>query len=173
MENIILAGGCFWCTEAIFKSLKGVIDAIPGYSGGDIQNPGYYQVASGETNHAECVFVTFNPNIIKLEDILRVFFKLHDPTELNRQGADIGTQYRSAIFYVDEEQRKVAEKIKSEISNDYKNQVVTEITKYKNFFPAEPEHKDYYFKNRSNAYCRIVIDPKIEKLKKEFSQITK
>lgn len=168
METIILSGGCFWCTEAVFKSLKGVSEVIPGYSGGEIENPTYEQVSSGESGHAESVKITFDPSIITLEDLFEVFFKLHDPTTLNRQGADIGTQYRSAIFYIDDDQRKRAEEAKSKIPN-----AVTEITAFKNFFPAEAYHKDYYFKNRKSAYCTLVIDPKINKLKKNFSSLLK
>ncbi len=171
MEKIILAGGCFWCTEAVFKSLKGVISAIPGYSGGYTKNPGYYDVASGQTNHAESVEVTFDPNILTLENLLTVFFKLHDPTELNKQGADVGTQYRSAVFYFSDKQKEIAQKVKKDIAKDFLKPVVTEITQFNNFYPAESEHKDYYFRNKNNAYCRLVIDPKIDKLKKGFSEM--
>lgn len=167
-ETIILAGGCFWCTEAVFKSLRGVIEVTPGYSGGEIENPTYEQVSSGESGHAESVKITFDPKMISLDDILEVFFKLHDPTTLNRQGADIGTQYRSAIFYSNNNQKEIAEKFKSKIPN-----AVTEITPFKNFFPAEEYHRDFYFKNRGNAYCKLVIDPKIQKLKKEFNDMLK
>ncbi len=150
-ETIILAGGCFWCTEAVFSSLKGVEKVVPGYSEG-----------------AESVQITFDPKILPLKDLLYVFFKLHDPTQLNRQGADIGTQYRSAVFYNSEEQRMEAEKAKAEISR-----AVTEIAPYKNFSPAGEEHKQYYLKNKGNLYCTLVIDPKIQKLKKEFGQFLK
>jgi peptide-methionine (S)-S-oxide reductase len=171
METIILAGGCFWCTETVFKSLKGVSEVVPGYSGGDIENPGYYEVASGESGHAESVKVTFDPSVISLETIFEVFFKLHDPTELNRQGADVGPQYRSAIFYADDGQKKAAEDAKKLAGKDHKNPIVTEITQYKNFYPAGPEHKDYYFKNKGNIYCTLVIDPKISKLRKNFAEL--
>ena len=167
-QTITLAGGCFWCTEAVFKSLKGVISVVPGYSGGSIENPTYEQVSSGNSGHAESVQITFDPKIISLEELLDVFFRLHDPTQLNRQGADIGHQYRSAIFYLSGEQKSSAENAKSKIPN-----AVTEIVPYKNFFPAEENHKDYYFKNKGNVYCTLVIDPKIEKLKKDFSSLTK
>jgi peptide-methionine (S)-S-oxide reductase len=168
METITLAGGCFWCTEAVFSQLKGVEKVVPGYSGGTVENPSYDQVSSGETGHAESVQITFDPKIIPLDKLLYVFFKLHDPTTLNRQGADVGTQYRSAIFYTTDAQKIMAEKAKSKIPN-----AVTEITKYTNFFPADPSHKEYYFKHRSSAYCILVIDPKIQKLKKKFGDMLK
>lgn len=173
METITLAGGCFWCTEAIFSQLKGVEKVIPGYSGGNISNPSYWDVASGRSGHAESVQIDFDPNIISLEKILYVFFKLHDPTQLNRQGADVGTEYRSAMFFSNESQKTAAEKAKGEIQKDYKSPVVTEITAYKNFFPASAEHKDYYLKNKGDIYCTLVIDPKINKLKKEFGKYLK
>lgn len=173
MESIILAGGCFWCTETIFKSLKGITEVIPGYSGGETTNPSYYEVASGSSGHAECVKVSFDPKVISLEKILSVFFKLHDPTTLNRQGVDVGTQYRSAIFYNNEEQKEIVEKSVKLSQKDYKNKIVTEITKYKNFFPAEEEHKNFYIKNKGGLYCTLVIDPKIKKLRSEFGSIVK
>lgn len=168
MQTITLAGGCFWCTEAIFSQLKGVTKVIPGYSGGTIDNPTYEQVSLGDSGHAESVQIIFDPQVISLDKLLYVFFKLHDPTTLNQQGADVGTQYRSAIFYTDEEQKTAAEKAKSEIP-----EAVTEITKYTNFFPAGEEHREYYFKNKGNIYCTLVIDPKINKLKKEFGSMLK
>lgn len=178
MENsqvvtIILAGGCFWCTEAIFKSLKGVSLAVPGYSGGDVDNPSYEQISMGNTNHAESVKVEFDPEILPLKDLLYVFFKLHDPTTLNRQGADVGTQYRSAIFYTNENQRKIIAEVIKIVQKEYQDPVVTQVVEFKNFFPAEEYHRDYYFKNSSQAYCKLVIDPKIQKLKKEFSSMLK
>lgn len=167
-ETITLAGGCFWCTEAVFKSLKGIASVIPGYSGGDVNNPTYGAVSSGNSGHAESVQITFDPKVISLDKLLYVFFKLHDPTQLNRQGADVGTQYRSAIFYNSEEQR-----VKAWIAKDKIPGAVTEITKYKNFYPAELEHRDFYFKNKGNPYCALVIDPKIEKLKRDFKEYLK
>lgn len=169
METIVLAGGCFWCTEAIFKSLKGVSSAIPGYSGGDIDNPSYDQISMGNTNHAESVKVEFNPEVLSLKDLLYVFFKLHDPTTLNRQGADVGTQYRSAVFYNDGNQKKTVEEVIAMVQKEYKDPIVTQVAEFKNFFPAEEYHRDYYFKNSNQGYCKLVIDPKIQKLKKEFS----
>lgn len=164
METAILAGGCFWCTEAIFRRLKGVESVTSGYTGGNVENPTYEQVSSGITNHAEAVQIKFDSTIIAFEKLLEIFFALHDPTTLNQQGADVGTQYRSAIFYNTEEQKDIAEKIKSTIPN-----AVTEITKATTFYSAEDYHKDYYENNSSAGYCRIVIDPKIKKLIKEFS----
>lgn len=172
METATLAGGCFWCTEAIFKRLKGVLSVIPGYSGGNPPegglSPTYEQVSSGKTNHAESVQITFDPTIISFEKLLEVFFALHDPTTLNQQGADIGTQYRSAIFYHSEKQKQTAEKIKATIPK-----AVTEITRFTAFYAAEAYHKDYYEKNSKAGYCKIVIDPKITKLYKEFSEVVK
>lgn len=164
MEMATLAGGCFWCTEAIFKRLKGVGSVIPGYAGGTVANPTYEQVSSGTTGHAESAQITFDPKIISFEKLLTIFFHLHDPTTANRQGNDVGPQYRSAIFYHDGNQKKSAEKLKKEISN-----AVTEITPFTNFYPAEDYHRDYYAKNSSQPYCQYVIDPKIQKLIKEFS----
>jgi peptide-methionine (S)-S-oxide reductase len=175
MENTELAtfaNGCFWCTEAVFRRLNGVISAIPGYSGGTIPNPSYGQVSSGASGHAESIQVEFDPSIISYEKLLEVFWATHDPTTLNRQGADIGTQYRSAIFYHDEAQKTIAQESKQnlEASGKYTDPIVTEITSYKNFYPASAEHKDFYERNRSSSYCRLVIDPKIQKLYKNFKK---
>jgi len=168
METITLAGGCFWCTETVFKMLKGVSEVVPGYSGGAIDNPSYWQVASGKSGHAESVKITFDPKTITLQELLYVFFKLHDSTQLNGQGVDVGTEYRSAIFYRTEKQKEIAEKLKSEVPG-----AITEIAKFKNFYPASEEHKNYYFKNKGNIYCTLVIDPKINKLKKDFADYIK
>lgn len=173
METITLAGGCFWCTEAVFSQLKGVVKVTPGYSGGNVKNPSYEEVSTGETGHAESVQIEFDPKIITLDQLLYVFFKLHDPTELNRQGADIGTQYRSAVFYRNEEQKQAAEKAKDEAGKEHDNPVVTEIAEFSSFYPADPSHKDYYFKHRASPYCILVIDPKIQKLKHEFGGLLK
>lgn len=173
METITLAGGCFWCTETVFKFLRGVEKVEPGYSGGNVENPDYYDVASGKTGHAESVQVIFDPKTISLKTLLNVFFKLHDPTQLNGQGVDIGTQYRSAIFFNSENQRKVAVEALERAQKDYKKTIVTEITPFINFYKAPEEHRDYYFKNKGNIYCRIVIDPKLNKLKKEFAENVK
>jgi len=168
-----LAGGCFWCTEAIFSQLKGVSKVTPGYSGGDVENPSYEDVSSGETGHAESVQIEFDEKVIPFNTLLEVFFKLHDPTTLNQQGADMGTQYRSAIFYMDEDQKKSAQKAIETYQKDFKDKIVTEVTQFKNFYPADPSHKDYYFKHRLTPYCMVVIDPKINKLKKDFGKILK
>lgn len=171
METITIAGGCFWCTEAIFSQLKGVTVVTPGYSGGEVENPSYQAVCTGSTGHAEAVEITFDPNILSINDLLYVFFKLHDPTTLNKQGADEGTQYRSAIFYRDDSQKNAAESGIKKAQSEYENPIVTEVTKYKNFFPADPSHKEYYFTHRQTPYCMFVIDPKIKKLKKDFANL--
>ncbi|HSX48704.1 MAG TPA: peptide-methionine (S)-S-oxide reductase MsrA [Candidatus Saccharimonadales bacterium] len=173
METATLAGGCFWCTEALFKSLKGVMSIKPGYSGGDNVNPTYEEVSGGETGHAESIQIEFDPKIISFKDILYIFMKTHDPTTLNRQGADMGTQYRSAIFYHDEKQKKAAEELIEGLQKDYKDKIVTEITEFKNFYEAEDYHKNYYENHQNAPYCRLVIDPKLEKLKKNFSKFIK
>lgn len=175
LETATLAGGCFWCTEAIFKRLKGVNKVRPGYSGGKVENPTYEQVCSGSTGHAETIQIKFDPKIISYEKLLEVFFKLHDPTTLNQQGADYGTQYRSAIFYHDEKQKQTAEKVKWDIekSGMYENKVVTEIVPFKNFYVAENYHKNYYDSNRSQPYCQVVIDPKIQKLLQDYKSVVK
>jgi len=164
METATIAGGCFWCTEAVFKRLKGVMSVIPGYAGGSIPNPTYKQVCDGNTGHAEAIQISFDPAKISFEKLLQIFFHLHDPTTMNRQGNDVGPQYRSAIFYHDEAQKVTAEKIKKEIEG-----AVTEITLYTNFYPAEDYHRDYYAKNSYQPYCQYVIDPKIQKLTREFA----
>lgn len=170
LETATLAGGCFWCTEAIFKRLKGINEVRPGYSGGQDEKPTYEEVCTGTTGHAEAIQIKFDPKIISYQKLLEVFFKLHDPTTLNQQGADYGTQYRSSIFYHDENQKKTAEKVEAEIkkAGTYKNKIVTEIVPFKNFFAAEDYHQNYYDNNRSQPYCQIVIDPKLQKLFQEF-----
>ncbi len=169
-ETATFAGGCFWCTEAVFKRLKGVTSVMPGYTGGDTDNPSYEEVSGGTTGHAEAIQVTFDPSIISFDQLLDVFFVTHDPTTLNRQGNDIGTQYRSAIFYNDDKQKKavIAKKGKLEQEKKYSDPIVTEIVQYKNFFAADEDHKDYYDNNRIAPYCMFVIDPKIRKLMKDF-----
>ena len=173
METLTLAGGCFWCTEAIFSQIKGVEKVTPGYSGGTVDNPSYEEVSTGKTGHAESIQIVFDPKIITLDQLFYIFFKLHDPTTLDRQGADIGTQYRSAIFFDSARQKEAAEKAIGKAQKDYKDPIVTELVAYKNFFPADPSHKDYYFKHRLSPYCILVIDPKIQKLKKEFGSYLK
>lgn len=176
METATLANGCFWCTEAIFKRVKGVESVTSGYTGGHMKNPSYYDVTSGETGHAESLEVKFDPNIISYDRILDIFFATHDPTELNRQGNDIGIQYRSAIFYHDDGQKEIAEKKIKQLTDEkrYEDPIVTEIKPFSTFYPAEEFHKDYYDTNRNiNAYCRVVIDPKIQKLLTSFKEDVK
>jgi len=160
------AGGCFWCTEAIFKRLKGVKKVTPGYSGGNKNDPSYDEVSSESTGHTESIQIEFDPKVISYKQLVEVFFKTHDPTTLNKQGNDVGTQYRSVIFYHSPEQKKIAESL-------MKGNYVTEIVEYKNFFEAEGYHHDYYDKNKSQPYCRLVIDPKIQKLYKDFGGLVK
>ncbi len=164
-EKATFAGGCFWCTEAVFEEVEGVVDVVSGYSGGFTDNPTYEEVCTGRTGHAECVQITYNPDKITYEKLLDIFWMVHDPTTLNRQGADVGTQYRSAIFYHSEEQRLTAEKSKLNISKYFKDKIVTEIAPLKKFFKAEEYHQDYFKKNPDAAYCKIVIKPKLEKLR--------
>jgi peptide-methionine (S)-S-oxide reductase len=165
-EIAILAGGCFWCMEAIFKRLKGVISVLPGYAGGHIKNPSYDQVCSDTSGHAESLQIEFDPIQISFEKILDVFWHTHNPTTLNRQGNDAGTQYRSAIFYHSKKQKELAEKSKAQIEKEgiYTNPIVTEITPFTNFYVAENYHKDYFNKNQEAPYCSIIISPKIQKL---------
>jgi peptide-methionine (S)-S-oxide reductase len=166
-----LAAGCFWCVEAIFSRLKGVINVIPGYTGGTVPDPEYRQVCSGRTGHAEAVQIQFDPRQIAFEELLDVFWHIHDPTTLNRQGADVGTQYRSAIFYHDQKQRESAErsKLMAGKAGLWPDPIVTEIVPFVKFYPAESYHLDYYRQNPSNMYCRMVIGPKIKKLEEAFS----
>lgn len=170
-----MAGGCFWCTEAIFKRIRGVVTTMPGYSGGSVENPTYKEVHSGKTGHAEAIQIEFDPKIINLETLFGVFFKLHNPTTVNRQGVDFGTQYRSVIFYRDEKQKDIALKVKAGIDKSglYKNKVVTKIEKFKNFYNAEDYHQNYYDDNKNALYCRLIIDPKIKKLLKNFGNLVK
>lgn len=171
MAITTLASGCFWCTEAVMQRLRGVESVVSGYTGGPKANPTYEEVCTGRTGHAEAVQVTFDPAIVSYEDLLHVYFKTHDPTTLNRQGADVGTQYRSAIFYHDEEQKETAERVIRELieSKEYDDPIVTELTPATDFYVAEDYHSDFYNRNREYGYCRVVIDPKVQKLYKEFS----
>lgn len=174
-EVATLAGGCFWCTEAIYQRIKGVVSVVSGYTGGTQENPTYEQVGSGKTGHAEAVQITFDPAVTPFAEVLDIFFHLHNPTQMNRQGSDVGTQYRSAIFYHTEEQKRIAEEIKSKIdaSGDYKDPIVTEITPFTKFYPAEDYHKNYYNQNTKAPYCMLIINPKLEKLAKEYKDKTK
>lgn len=172
-QTATFAGGCFWCTEAIFSRLKGVIKVTPGYAGGVVVNPTYQQVSSGRAGHAESVQIDFDPSQITYSTLLNIFWDTHDPTQLNRQGADIGSQYRSVIFTHTQDQAVAARKSKIhlESSNKYPTAVVTQIVPFSSFYPAEEEHKNYYFNNRSSQYCRLVIDPKIAKFMNRYSDI--
>lgn len=165
-----LAGGCFWCLEAVFDDLKGVESVESGYSGGHVPDPSYEDVCTGETGHAEVVQITFDPQVIPFPDLLRVFFSIHDPTTPNRQGADMGTQYRSAIFYHDEEQKKTAETLIRELTEAklWDNPIVTEVTPFTNFFLAENYHQEYFANNPWQPYCRAVVAPKLAKFRKQF-----
>lgn len=171
LAKATLAAGCFWCTEAIFKRLKGITSVIPGYTGGRRKNPTYQEVSLGTTGHAEAIQIKFDPNIISYEKLLEVFFKLHDPTTLNRQGPDVGTQYRSVIFYHDDQQRKTAQKSKRQAQKIYQNPLLTEIIPFKKFYPAENYHQNYYENYKNQPYCQLVIDPKIQKLYQDFGEI--
>ncbi len=169
-EVATLGGGCFWCTEAVFSELKGVEKAEPGYSGGSLPNPTYEQVCSGTTGHAEVMQVTFDPNVISYKEILDVFFAIHDPTTLNRQGNDVGTQYRSVIFYHSEEQKATAEKVIEELTKakTWDAPIVTQVEPFKAFYQAEDYHKNYFKRHPEQAYCQVVIAPKVAKLRKLF-----
>jgi peptide-methionine (S)-S-oxide reductase len=169
-ETATLAGGCFWCLEAVFLELRGVHRVVSGYSGGTVRNPSYREVCTGATGHAEAVQVSFDPGEITYRDLLEVFFTIHDPTTLNRQGADVGTQYRSAIFYHSDEQKEIAGEVisKLERAGTWENPVVTEVVPFREFYPAEDYHLDYYRQHGEEPYCRVVIAPKIAKLRKKF-----
>lgn len=174
-ELAILGGGCFWCTEATFRAIEGVVQVLPGYSGGELKNPSYSDVCSGETGHAEVISIEFDPNKVTFEQLLGVFFATHDPTTLNRQGADVGTQYRSVIFYTSEEQKHTAECVINRLnaSNQFKKPIVTEITALNILYAAENYHENYFEKNPNQPYCRIVIAPKVEMLKSNFDYMLK
>jgi peptide-methionine (S)-S-oxide reductase len=173
MKTAVFGGGCFWCTEAVFKMLKGVAKVEPGYAGGSKDSPTYEQVSGGATGHAEVIRVTYDPSIISYRDLLTVFFGSHDPTTLNRQGTDTGTQYRSVIFYNDEEEKREAETLIREIDESLRDgtRVVTELIPATAFYPAEDYHRDYFAQNTSAPYCQLVIEPKIEKVRARFSAL--
>jgi peptide-methionine (S)-S-oxide reductase len=174
-EKATLGGGCFWCTEAVFLGMKGVETVTPGYSGGHIKNPAYREVITGRTGHAEVVQITFNPEIVTFTEILEVFFMTHDPTTLNRQGADTGTQYRSAIFYHSTEQKSIAENVIHLFEKEkvYDTPIVTEVTAFSNFYEAEDYHKNYFARNPDQPYCQFVVAPKVEKFRKVFKEKVK
>ncbi|MCX8091267.1 MAG: peptide-methionine (S)-S-oxide reductase MsrA [Verrucomicrobiae bacterium] len=168
LERATLGGGCFWCMEAVFERVPGVRAVTSGYAGGHVANPTYEQVCTGETGHAEVVQIEYDPARVSFEQLLELFWKAHDPTSLNRQGADVGTQYRSVIFYENERQKLAAEKSKADAARNFSRPIVTEIAPLKAFYPAEAYHQDYYRKNPNAAYCRMVIRPKLEKLEREL-----
>lgn len=173
IDTATFGTGCFWCTEAVFEQLNGVVKVTSGYSGGNVPNPSYKQVCTGETGHAECVQILYEPDKISFDELLEVFWQVHDPTSLNQQGADIGTQYRSAIFYHDAAQKEKAEKYKRELneSGAFAKPVVTEISPAQKFYPAEDYHQEYYANNKNtNPYCAVVIRPKLEKFQKVFGK---
>ncbi|WP_428393651.1 peptide-methionine (S)-S-oxide reductase MsrA [Lichenicoccus sp.] len=171
MAQAVLGGGCFWCLEAVYKDLRGVSEVMSGYAGGHAANPSYERVCSGTTGHAEVVRITYDPDMLSYTDLLRVFFTIHDPTTLNRQGGDVGTQYRSVIFVANDEERRMAEAARAEIEAAavWDGDIVTEITDLPAFYPAEPEHHDYYAKHPGAGYCRVVIAPKVAKFRKQFA----
>ncbi len=172
LETATLAGGCFWCLEAIFDDLKGVTDVVSGYSGGSTPNPSYEQVCTGRTGHAESVQVTFDPAVISFRELLEVFFTIHDPTTLNRQGADVGTQYRSAIFYHTPEQKAAAEEVISQLSAEkvWDRPFVTELKPFTGFYAAEDYHQEYFSRNPYQPYCQVVIAPKVAKFRKKYME---
>jgi len=172
LETTTLGGGCFWCVEAIYQDVKGVHSVVSGYAGGHVKNPTYEQVCTKTTGHAEVTQLAFDPDVISFEDILYIFWRTHDPTTLNRQGADVGPQYRSVIFYHDDEQKRIAEKSKAETdaSNLWKDPIVTEISPITEFYKAEDYHQNFYRSNPYQPYCRAVIDPKVRKFRKSFQE---
>lgn len=175
LEKAVLGAGCFWCVEAIFQDIKGVEKVESGYSGGSAKNPTYKEVCTGTTGHAEVVQLTFDPSVVTYEQLLTVFFHVHDPTTLNKQGADVGTQYRSAIFYMTDDQKKTAEKVKEDITKSglWDDPIVTEITQFSEYYPAEDYHQNYFNENPNQSYCSYVIAPKVKKFYKEFGYLLK
>ncbi len=169
-EIATLAGGCFWCLEAVYDDLRGVMSVESGYAGGSVKNPTYRQVCEGTTGHAEAVRITFDPQVVSYAELLRVFFTIHDPTTLNRQGADVGTQYRSAIFYHSEEQREVAEQVIAELgaAQVWDTPIVTEVSPLPDYYPAEDYHQEYFQRNPEQPYCRAVVAPKVSKFRKQY-----
>lgn len=172
MEKATLGGGCFWCLEPIYDALKGVQQVIPGYAGGDVPQPSYEQVCTGRTGHAEVVQITYDPAEIDYRELLRVFFTIHDPTTLNRQGADVGTQYRSVIFYHSPEQHQIAEEVIAEVAREglWRDPIVTQLVPYTEFYPAEEYHHRYFERNPHQGYCRVVIAPKVAKFRQKYME---
>lgn len=169
------AGGCFWCTEAVYEQMKGVKSATSGYIGGSVPNPTYQDVCTGLTGHAEAVEIEYDPTVVPYEKLLKVFFATHDPTTLNRQGADVGTQYRSGVFYHDDEQKRIAEDVikRLEAAKVFSGRIVTEVTKATTFYPAETYHQEYFANNPRQPYCQAVVAPKVEKFRKVFAELLK
>lgn len=174
-EIITLGGGCFWCVEAVYVEMIGVNKVVSGYMGGHVDNPTYEQICTGTTGHVEVIQVEYEPDMVSLELILSVFFTVHDPTTLNRQGNDVGPQYRSAIFYHSDEQKQVAEKVMADVTTEglWPNPLVTELTPADTFYPAEAYHQDYYARNPYQGYCMVVISPKVNKFRSKFAQLRK
>ncbi len=172
-EVATLGGGCFWCLEAVYDQVRGVVDVVSGYAGGDVPNPSYELVCTGSTGHAEVVQVTFDPSVISYREILEIFFSIHDPTTPNRQGADVGTQYRSVIFYHNEAQRRAAQMKIDDLADTYTDPIVTSVAPLEAFYPAEDYHQDYFKKHPSRAYCRAVVAPKVAKFQRHFTAMVK
>jgi peptide-methionine (S)-S-oxide reductase len=173
METIVLGGGCFWCTEAVFKMLKGVLSVEPGYAGGQKENPTYEEVSSGKTGHAEVTKIEYDPRIVSLNTLLTVFFATHDPTTIDRQGNDVGEQYRSIILYSTDEQKKISENFIKELqdSSIEGNPIVTEVKMLEKFYPAEDYHKNYYENHKNQSYCQVIINPKLKKVQEKFADL--
>lgn len=169
-RKVVFGGGCFWCTEAMFRELDGVLEVKSGYSGGKVDNPTYREVCYGKTGHAEVIEVTYDPEVIHFEDLIIIHMTTHDPTTLNRQGADRGTQYRSIVFYENEEEKKITEEVIKEVSKAFEDKIVTEVVPFEKFFEAESDHQDYYNNNSEAGYCQAVINPKLTKFRKIFSK---
>ena len=172
-EVATLGGGCFWCLEAVFQETRGVLGVVSGYSGGDLENPSYEQVSRGTTNHAEVVQITFDPAIISYEALLKIFWLIHDPTTLNQQGNDVGTQYRSVIFYHDEKQKEQAEASRKAFSSKFTKPIVTEVAPLEVFYEAEAYHQNYFKNNPNQGYCMFVVSPKVEHFKQEYKDLVK
>ena len=170
IEKILLGGGCFWCIEAAYRRVKGVLSAVSGYAGGENPNPTYQQICTGATGHAEVVEVTFDSDVISCEEILEIFFTIHDPTTLNAQGADVGTQYRSVIFYYTDAQKECAKRVAAKVKNNFRDPIVTELSEAPEFYKAEGYHQNYYDLNTNQGYCQVVIAPKIAKLESTFQE---
>ena len=170
IKKIMFGGGCFWCTEAVFNMIKGIISVIPGYSGGKTDNPTYEEVCNGNTEHAEVIQIKYDENKIDLQTLLDIFFEMHDPTTLNKQGADYGTQYRSVIFYYDETQKDIIYNNIEKLQKELDKKIVTDVSRAKEFYPAEEYHRGYYKNNSDQPYCDVIITPKLQKIKKEFKK---